>query len=137
MGFKPLKFLGKLASKLMPIGGGLVADIISPKNKSQEQIEQGLASLDPIAQYNRTMARPKIALACVYSYLGITVLDWLFQVFSQLFKFPYTTVKTPETLEGFATIAVGAYMGSRGIEKIVSSIFKKKKRKKKWDVAKR
>ena len=131
MGFKPLKFLGKLATKLLPIGGGLVADIISPKDKSPEQIEQGLASLDPIAQYNRTMARPKIALACVYTYLGMVAGNWLLEVISQLFKFPYTKVIIPTTLQDFATIAVGFYMGSRGVEKIVSSIFKKKKRKKK------
>jgi len=131
MAFKPLKFLGKLATKLLPIGGGLVADIISPKDKSPEQIEQGLASLDPIAQYNRTMARPKIALACVYTYLGMVAGNWLLEVISQLFKFPYTKVIIPTTLQDFATIAVGFYMGSRGVEKIVSSIFKKKKRKKK------
>lgn len=131
MGIKPFKLLGKLASKLLPIGGGLVADIISPKGKTHEQVEQGLASLDPIAQYNRTMARPKIALACVYTYLGMVAGNWLLEVISQLFKFPFTTIKIPTTLQDFATIAVGAYMGSRGIEKIVSSIFKKKKRKKK------
>ena len=131
MAFKPLKFLGKLATKLLPIGGGLVADIISPKNKSPEQIEQGLASLDPIAQYNRTMARPKIALACVYTYLGMVAGNWLLEVISQIFKFPYTKVVIPTTLQDFATIAVGFYMGSRGVEKIVSSIFKKKKKRKK------
>ena len=125
-----LKFLGKAASKLLPFGGGLVADIISP-GKTPAQIEAGLASLDPIAQYNRTMARPRIALACVYTYLGIEVGNWLLAVASQVFKFPYIPIPTPPTLEGFATVAVGAYMGSRGIEKVVSSIFKKKKKKKK------
>jgi len=124
-----LKFLGKAVSSIIP-GGGIISSIISPE-RSPEQVQAGLATLDPIAQYNRTMARPRIALACVYTYLGIEVANWLFAVASQIFKFPYTPIPTPPTLEGFATVAVGAYMGSRGIEKVVSSIFKKKKKKKK------
>lgn len=124
-----LKFLGKAVKSFIPFGSA-VSEIIAP-GKTPEQIEQGLASLDPIAQYNRTMARPRIALACVYTYLGMTVGNWLLAVSAQIFKVALQPVPIPGALQDFATIAVGAYMGSRGVEKIVSSIFKKRKRKKK------
>ena len=124
-----LKFLGKVVGSIIP-GGGIISSIISPE-RSPEQVQAGLATLDPIAQYNRTMARPRIALACVYTYLGLSVGNWLIAVSAQIFKVPLQPVTIPTTLQDFATIAVGAYMGSRGVEKIVSSIFKKKKRKKK------
>ena len=112
----------KGVGSLIP-GGGIVSSILAP-GKTPEEVSQGLSSLDPIAQYNRTMARPRIALGCVYTYLGLVVLSWLLNAFGQ-----YAPL-IPDTLKDFATIAVGFYMGSRGIEKVVTSIFKKKKKKK-------
>ena len=126
MAFKPFKFLGKLASSLIP-GGGIIAEIIAP-GKTPEQIAQGLSSLDPIAQYNRTMARPRIALSIVYVYLGGIVIQWI----QQLLKVPKPEIIViPIVLVGFAKIIVGAYIGSRGFEKIAETIFKKKKKRKK------
>ena len=127
MAFKPFKILGKLASKLIP-GGGIIADIIAP-GKTPAQIEAGLASLDPIAQYNRTMARPRIALTITYTYVLGVVIQWV----QQLCKVPKEELITiPETLLTAFTLAITAYMGSRGIEKITSIIkgVVKKKRKK-------
>lgn len=115
-----IKKIIKGVSSLVP-GGGIIKEILSP-DKSPEQIQQGLASLDPIAQYNRTMARPRIALGCVYTYLGLVILEWILETCG------VETPTIPDTLKDFATIAVGFYMGSRGVEKVIESIFKKKKK---------
>jgi len=124
MGFKPFKFLGKLASKLIP-GGGIIADIIAP-GKTQEEKTEGLSMLDPIAQFNRTMARPRIAIAIVFTYLGGVIIQWI-QVLCGVHK-AYQIV-IPVQLSEFAVIVVTVIVGSRGIEKIVDKIFKKKERK--------
>ena len=122
MGFKPLKFIGKLISKIVP-GGGIIADIIAP-GKTQNEKNQGLEMLTPIAQYNRTMARPRIAIAIVFTYLGGVIIQWI-QVLCGVQK-AYQIV-IPLQLSEFAVIVVTVIVGSRGIEKIVDKIFKKKK----------
>lgn len=114
----------KTVTSIIP-GGGIVQSIISP-DKTPEQVKAGLSTLDPIAQYNRTMARPRIALSSVYVYLGMTVCNWFLETISQLFKFTFEAVPVPSTVQDFATIAVGFYMGSRGVEKVFDKIFKKK-----------
>ncbi len=124
-----LKAIGKFASKLIPFGG-VVAEIISP-DKTQAEKTEGLAMLDPIAQYNRTMARPRIALAITYTFILGTVIQWI----QQLCKVPKEDLITmPEALLAAFTLAITFYMGSRGLEKIVSTVtgaIKKKRRKKK------
>ena len=122
MAFKPFKLLGKLVSSFIS-GGGIISSIISPE-RSPEQIEQGLAALDPIAQYNRTMARPRIALSIVYVYLLGIVINWILQIFGE------PQIIIPDILIEFAKVVIGAYIGSRGLEKIAESIFKKKRKKK-------
>ena len=39
MAFKPLKFLGKIAKTILPFGGGIIADIISPDKTIAEKKE--------------------------------------------------------------------------------------------------
>ena len=123
MAFKPLKLLGKIAGALIP-GVGVVGKILAPNN-SPEQVKDGLSLLDPIAQYNRTMARPRIAIAIVFTYLGGIIIQWV-QV---LFKIHQAyRVEIPGDLTEFAKIVVGVIVGTRGIEKIVGQIFKGKKK---------
>lgn len=126
MAFKPLKLLGKIVKTVLPFGGGIVADIISP-NKTMAEKKEGLELLTPIAQYNRTMARPRIAIAIVFTYLGGVVIQWI-QVLCGVHK-AYQIV-IPSQLSEFAVIVVTVIVGSRGIEKIVDKIFKKKDKKK-------
>lgn len=124
MGFKPFKLLGKLVSKIIP-GGGIIADIIAP-GKTQEEKNLGLAMLAPIAQFNRTMARPRIAIMIVSVYLSGIVIQWV-QVLCKVQK-AYQIV-IPDKLVEFASIVVGAFFVTRGFEKILKGIIKKKEKK--------
>ena len=121
MAFKPLKLIGKLASAILP-GVGVVGKVLAPSN-SPEQVKDGLALLDPIAQYNRTMARPRIAIAIVFTYLGGIVIQWIQVLFKahQVYR-----IEIPGDLTEFAKIVVGVIVGTRGIEKIVGEIFRGK-----------
>lgn len=124
MAFKPFKFLGKLVSTIIP-GGGVVSQIIG-LDKTPKQVESGLSLLDPIAQYNRTMARPRIAIGIVAVYLMGILIQWgqvLFHV-HQAWR-----IVIPEQLSEFAKIVVTVIVGTRGIEKIVDKIFSKKEGK--------
>ena len=124
-----LKFLGNAVKSIIPFGG-VVSEIIAP-GKTPEQIESGLAMLDPIAQYNRTMARPRMALVITYTFVLGTIIQWV----QQLCKVPKEELITmPDALLAAFTLAISFYMGSRGIEKVVSTItgaIKKKKKVKK------
>ena len=124
MAFKPFKFIGKLASKLLP-GGGLIADIIAP-GKSQQEKNEGLAMLTPIAQFNLTMARPRIMIMIVSVYLSGVVIQWI-QILCKVPK--EELIGMPTHLEGFAITIVGIIAGTRGFEKIVDKVFKKKEKK--------
>jgi len=120
-----LKFLGKAVKSIIP-GGGLIADIIAP-GKTQQEKNEGLAMLAPIAQYNLTMARPWIAKMIVGVYLTGIVIRWLQLLIAWLFKIPnIPLIEIPVDLTEFAKIVVGVIVGTRGIEKIVDKIFKKK-----------
>lgn len=122
------KKIGKLVASIIP-GGGIIGSLISP-GKTPDEVQSGLAMLDPIAQYNRTMARPRIALSIVYAYLLGTIIQWI----QQIAGVPKEEIITiPGDLLTFAQVAIGAYIGSRGLEKMVSSVATaiKKRRKKK------
>lgn len=119
-----LKFLGKTISKIIP-GGGVVSQIIG-LDKTPAQVQSGLALLDPIAQYNRTMARPRIAIMIVAVYLTGILVQWG-QVLCGVQK-AYVIV-IPTDLTEFAKIVVTVIVGTRGIEKIVDKIFNKKVKK--------
>ena len=126
MAFKPLKLLGKIIKTVLPFGGGIVADIISPE-KSIAEKKEGLELLAPIAQYNLTSARPLIAKAIVFTYLGGVIVQWIQVIFKvqQAYR-----IVIPDQLSEFAVIVVSVIVGSRGIEKIVGKIFSKKDKKK-------
>lgn len=118
-----LKKIAKIASSLIP-GGGVVSQIIG-LDKTPQQVASGLALLDPIAQYNRTMARPRIAIMIVAVYLSGILIQWG-QV---LFKVAETyRITIPSDLTEFAKVVVTVIVGTRGIEKIVDKIFSKKKK---------
>lgn len=118
---KIFKGLVKGVSSLIP-GGGVIQSIISP-DKTPEQVKDGLALLDPIAQYNRTMARPRIAIGIVFVYLFGVIIQWGQKLFGV--HTAYMIVIPPELIE-FAKIVVSIIVGTRGIEKIVGKIFDKK-----------
>ncbi|MEE9510426.1 MAG: hypothetical protein V3V81_08030 [Candidatus Bathyarchaeia archaeon] len=126
MAFKPFKLLGKLVGSLIP-GVGVVQSIIAPGKTTAEK-KEGLELLAPIAQYNLTSARPLIAKAIVFTYLGGVVIQWIQTIFKvqQAYR-----VVIPDQLSEFAVIVVGVIVGSRGIEKIVGKIFSRKDKKKK------
>lgn len=113
----------KLVGSIIP-GGGVVAALLSP-GKTPEQVAKGLEALDPIAQYNKTLARPRIALVIVYVYVTGVGIQWIQQVLSVDLQ---QTIVIPVTLIGFAKVVVIAYFGSRGIENIFG-LFKKDKKK--------
>lgn len=115
---KVFKFFGSI----LP-GGGVVSAILSP-SKTPEQVSAGLKSLDPIAQYNLTLARPRIVLMIVTVYLTGILLQWGQTLFG--IHEAYRVV-IPSDLTEFAKIVVTVIVGTRGIEKIASNIFKKKK----------
>ena len=119
-----LKFLGKVAKTVLPFGGGIVADIISP-GKTIAQKKEGMKLLTPLAQYNLTMARPRIMIAIVYTYLGGTIIRWI-QILCGVQK--AYLIDMPEKLVGFAVIVVGIISGTRGVEKIIGKIFKRKEK---------
>lgn len=123
MAFKPLKILGKIAKAVLPMGGGVVANILAP-GKTQEEKNEGLAMLAPIAQYNLTSARPLIAKAIVFTYLGGVVIQWVQVIFKVHEAY---RIVIPDQLSEFALVVVSVIVGSRGIEKIVGKIFGKKK----------
>ena len=117
------KKIAKVASSLIP-GGGIVSQIIG-LDKTPQQVGSGLALLDPIAQYNKTMARPRIAIMIVAVYLSGIIIQWgqvLFKV-----ETAYRVI-IPSDLTEFAKIVVTVIVGTRGIEKIVDKIFNKKKK---------
>jgi len=116
-----LKKIFKGVSKLVPFGG-IVSDIISP-DKSIAEKKEGLELLDPIAQYNRTMARPRIAIGIVFTYLLGTIVQWVQQLCGVHQAYLITI---PSELTDFAKIVVSVIVGTRGIEKIVGKIFKRK-----------
>jgi len=126
MAFKPFKFIGKIAKSVLPFGGGIVADILSP-DKTIAEKKEGLELLTPLAQYNLTMARPKIMIAIVYTYLGGTIIRWI-QILCGVQK--AYLIDMPEKLVGFAVIVVGIISGTRGVEKIFDKIFRKKEKNK-------
>ena len=108
------------------IRSGLTGKLIDPgPSNSPEQVKDGLALLDPIAQYNRTMARPRIAIAIVFTYLGGIIIQWIQVLFKahQVYR-----IEIPGDLTEFAKIVVGVIVGTRGIEKIVGEIFRGKKK---------
>lgn len=116
-----LKFLGKAVKSIIPFGG-VVSEIIAP-GKTQQKKNEGLEMLTPIAQYNRTMARPRIAIGIVAVYLIGILIQWaqvLFKV-HQAYR-----IEIPGDLTEFAKIVVTVIVGTRGVEKIVDKIFKKK-----------
>lgn len=117
------KKIAKLAAKIIP-GGGVVSQIIG-LDKTPEQVKTGLELLDPIAQYNRTMARPRIAIGIVAVYLLGILIQWgqvLFQV-QKAYR-----IEIPGDLTEFAKVVVTVIVGTRGIEKIVDKIFSKKEK---------
>jgi len=119
-----IKKIIKRVSSLIP-GGGVIQSIIGP-DRSPQQVKDGLALLDPIAQYNRTMARPRIAIMIVAVYLSGILIQWgqiLFGVEKA------AVINIPSDLTEFAKIVVTVIVGTRGIEKIVDKIFKKRKEK--------
>ena len=118
------KKIAKVASSLIP-GGGVVSQILG-LDKTPEQVASGLALLDPIAQYNKTMARPRIAIMIVAVYLSGILIQWgqvLFKV-DAIYR-----ITIPADLTEFAKIVVTVIVGTRGIEKIVDKIFSKKEKK--------
>jgi len=119
---KLFKGLVKGVSSLIPFGG-VVGDILSP-DKTLEEKKDGLALLDPIAQYNRTMARPRIAIGIVFVYLFGVIIQWGQKLFGV--HTAYVIVIPAELME-FAKIVVSIIVGTRGIEKIAGKIFEKKK----------
>ncbi len=122
-----LKFLGKTVSKLIPFGG-VVADIIAP-GKTQEEKNKGLEMLTPIAQYNRTMARPRIAIMITATFLLGNIIQWI-QVLCGVQK--AYQIQISSELTNFTTIVVTAIVTGRGIQKIVEvarSVIKKRKKK--------
>lgn len=117
------KKIAKVASSLIP-GGGVISQILGT-DKTPQQVETGLSLLDPISQYNRTMARPRIAIMIVAVYLSGILIQWgqvLFNVHAAY------RVVIPSDLTEFAKIVVTVIVGTRGIEKIVDKIFNKKKK---------
>ena len=118
------KKLGNLVASIIP-GGGLVKNIISP-DKTDEQVSRGLSALSDIAQYNKTLARPRIATMIVGTYLLGVIIQWIQQLFKVLEK---DLIDIPGTLVKAMTIIVVAYFGSRGFENIFEKIFKKKDKK--------
>lgn len=127
MAFKPFKLIGKIASKLIPFGG-IVSDIISPE-KTQEEKDEGLKMLTPIAQYNRTMARPRIAIMITATFLLGNIIQWI-QVLCKVQK--AYQIEISGELTNFTTIVVTAIVTGRGIQKIVEvakSVIKKRKKK--------
>jgi len=112
----------KAAGSLIP-GVGIVKSIIAPE-KSQQEKTEGLAMLDSIAQYNKTMARPRIAIGIVAVYLFGIIIQWC-QVLLKVEAAHRIII--PSDLTEFAKIVVTVIVGTRGIEKIVSKIFGKKK----------
>lgn len=119
------KKAANLLSSILP-GGGIVKSIISP-DKSPEQVAQGLAALTPIAQYNKTLARPRIAQMIVGTYLLGVIIQWIQQLFFKIAK--EDIIDIPSTLVKAMTVIVVAYFGSRGFENIFEKIFKKKDKK--------
>ena len=120
-----IKFLGKAVKSIIP-GGGIIGSLISPE-RTPEQVESGLAMLDATAQYNRTMARPRIALTVTYTYVLGIIIQWIQQLCGVAKE---NLITIPETLLAAFTLAITFYIGSRGVEKVVESItgFIKKKK---------
>lgn len=107
--------LKKLVGNLAKAGGKLLAG----KEKTKEDIDLELSQLEPRAQYNRTMARPRIAMALV----GTLILGVLIQWVQQIFKVPPEEIITiPKYIVTFSKIVVSAIIGSRGLEKIIRKV---------------
>jgi len=117
------KKIFKAAGSLIP-GVGIVKSIIAPE-KSQQEKTDGLAMLDPIAQYNKTMARPRIAIGIVAVYLFGIIIQWAQVLFKVV---EANRIVIPSDLTEFAKIVVTVIVGTRGIEKIVGKIFKRKEK---------
>ncbi len=123
-----MNFLKKIfgaATSILP-GGRIIKSILAP-GKTPEEVKAGLSALTPIAQYNKTLARPRIAQSIVYTYLLGVIIQWIQQLFFHVAK--ENVIAIPDNLIKFSIVVVGAYFGSRGFENIIEKIFKKKEKK--------
>jgi len=109
-----LGFLGKVGKTA---GSLLIGKTIAPTPESIELKKQGLELLTPRAQFWTSIARPTISMALV----GTLVLGTLIQFGQQLFKAEFI-ITIPMYMIDFTKIIVGAYIGSRGIEKILGKV---------------
>jgi len=119
----------KVAGKVLKAG----ANLLGEKPKTEEEIKSEIALLDPRAQYNRTMARPRVAIIITSTFVIGQVTQWI-QV---ILKTPKEYVIDISAVQEMTLIIVTAYFVSRGFEKITSiakgvgTIFKKKNKVKK------
>ena len=111
----------KVAGKLLQGG----ASLLGSEKKTQEEVESELSTLDPKSQYNRTMARPRIALGLVYTLILGVIIRWIQQIFGIHEAY---LIDIPDYLISFSKIIVTAYIGSRGIEKVTDFIMGKVKK---------
>ena len=103
----------KVASKVL-------AKIVNrPKTKDEVTFE--LSTLDPKAQYLTSITRPVISISLVYVLIIGVFIQWI----QQMLNVPdIYRIEIPKYIINFSKIIVGAFVGSRGIEKIVKEIFK-------------
>ena len=104
----------KVASSLI-LGGG-----ITPKTPEQINTEKhNLEMLTPKAQFWKSVARPTIAMSLV----GVLILGVIIQYVQQIFGASIEDVIViPKYIITFDKIVVSAYIGSRGLEKILGKI---------------
>jgi len=110
----------KVAGKVLKAGANLLGE--KPKTEEEKkEVEFNLSTLDPKAQYLKSVARPVIAISLV----GLFVLGILIQWTQQIFNAEYL-ISIPKEVITFAKIVVSAYIGSRGVEKVFDTLVGKK-----------
>lgn len=113
------------AGKVLKTGGSLLAGktvekIITPKTPEQMNTEKhNLELLTPKAQFWKSIARPSIAMGLVGTLILGVIIQYIQQIFGVDIK---DVIKIPDYIITFDKIVVSAYIGSRGLEKILGKI---------------
>ena len=115
-----LKKLVKAAGKIITGAGGILAGKKGEELlRDHPELYNALAGLHPATQFLKSITRPTITLSLVFTLILGIVIQWI----QQLTGVPTVEcIVIPKYLVSFNKIVVSAYIGSRGLEKIIGKI---------------
>lgn len=101
---------------ILQAGGSLLLG----KDKTPEEVEFNLSTLDKKSQYLKSVARPVILISIVFTLILGVIIQWL----QQVFKAEYIIV-IPVYFYDLTEKIVLLMIGGRSLEKIIKGVLKK------------